>query len=128
MSTVMSATEDTPLDRVKRMVLQKFDVADGKYEAVVELLEIGPNVVMDRHSHSGPETGYLLEGDATFEFDEQPALHVKAGQSYVLPTDFVHVAKSGPAGAKGIYMWVIEKGRPFRTWAETPAWRSPPEA
>jgi hypothetical protein len=54
MSTVMSATEDTPLDRVKRTVLQKFDVADGSYEAVVEWLEIGPDVVMDRHSHSGP--------------------------------------------------------------------------
>lgn len=116
-TTVMSAAEDTPLERVKRTILQKFDVADGKYETVVELLEIGPNVVMGRHSHSGPEAGYLLEGDATFEFDEKPAQRVKAGQSYLLPADLVHVAKSGPAGSKGIYMWVVEKGRPFRSWA-----------
>ena len=117
MSTVvMSAAEDTPLERVKRTVLQKFDVANGKYEAVIELIELGPNAVMDRHSHSGPEAGYLLEGDMTIECDGKPAQRVKAGESYLLPADLVHVAKWGATGSKGIFMWVAEKGRPFRSW------------
>lgn len=117
MSTVMSAAEDTPLKDVKRTILQKFDVADGKYETVIELAEIEPNVVIGRHSHSGPETGYLLEGDVTIEFDGQLPQRVKAGQSYLLPADLVHVGRWGAAGSKALFIWVLEKGKPFRSWA-----------
>lgn len=118
MSTVMSAAEDTPLERVKRTILQKFDVADGKYETVIELMELGPNAAMDRHSHSGPEAGYLLDGEMTIECDGQPVQRVKPGQSYLLPADVVHAVRWGPAGSKGVYMWVVEKDKPFRSWSD----------
>lgn len=115
---VMSPAEDTPLQDVKRTILQKFDVPDGECEIVIELIEVGPKtVVMGRHSHSGPEAGYLLEGDMTIEADGQPVQRAKAGQSWLVPADLVHVAKYGPAGAKGIVMWAIKKGKPFRSWA-----------
>lgn len=128
MLVVTSVVEDTPQQGIKRTLLQKFDVPNSNYETVLQLAEIEPNVVIGRHSHSGPEAGYLLEGDVTIEFDDQPAQTVRTGQSYYLPADLVHAGRWGAAGSKVLFIWVVEKGKPFREWVETPAWRSPPEA
>jgi quercetin dioxygenase-like cupin family protein len=111
----MSATEN------KRTLLQKFDVGDGTYETLFELAEFAPNEVVQRHSHPGIEAGYVLEGECIFEFDGQSTrVAFKAGESYQLPTDLLHVARAGAAGAKVILVWVVEKGRAFRNWAITP--------
>jgi quercetin dioxygenase-like cupin family protein len=58
--------------QTKRTLLQKFDVAGGKYETLFELAEFAPNEVVERHSHPGIEAGYVLEGECIFEFDEHP--------------------------------------------------------
>lgn len=55
--------------QTKRTLLQKFDVAGGKYETLFELAEFAPNEVVERHSHPGIEAGYVLEGECIFEFD-----------------------------------------------------------
>lgn len=51
-----------PNTPIKRTVLQKFDVGDGKYETIVGLAEIAPNVNIGRHTHFGTESGYVIEG------------------------------------------------------------------
>jgi quercetin dioxygenase-like cupin family protein len=104
--------------QTKRTLLQKFDVAGGKYETLFELAEFAPNEVVERHSHPGIEAGYVLEGECIFEFDEHPEMRFKAGESYHLPADLLHVACAGAEGATVILVWVVDKGRAFRTWAK----------
>jgi quercetin dioxygenase-like cupin family protein len=98
---------------IKRTPLQKFDVPGTNYETVIGMAEIVPNVNIGKHTHPGPESGFMLEGDMTLLVDGQPPLEVKAGQSYKVPPGAVHDAKTGANGAKVLATYVVEKGKPL---------------
>jgi quercetin dioxygenase-like cupin family protein len=114
----MSATADTVQQAIKRTTLQKFDVPGTNYETVIELTEFGPNAVLGRHTHPGTETSYVLQGDVTLKFDGGPAQTFKEGQSYQVSPNLVHAVRAGAAGWKAILVWVVEKGKTFRSSAE----------
>jgi hypothetical protein len=48
---------------IKRTPLQKFDVPGTNYETVIGIAEIVPDVNIGRHTHPGPESGFILEGE-----------------------------------------------------------------
>ncbi len=98
---------------IKRTPLQKFDVPGTNYETVIGIAEITPNVNVVRHTHPGPESGYVLEGDFTLLVEGQPPLPLKAGDSYKVPSGAIHDARSGEKGAKVIATYVVEKGKPL---------------
>ena len=100
---------------IKRTPLQKFDVPGTSYETVIGSAELAPNVNVGRHTHPGPESGYLLEGEFTLLVEGQPPLVVKAGDSYKVPPGAIHDARSGDKGAKVIATYVVEKGKPLAT-------------
>jgi quercetin dioxygenase-like cupin family protein len=100
---------------IKRTPLQKFDVPGTNFETVIGIAEIVPNVNIGRHTHPGPESGYMLEGEMTLIVQGQPDKVVKQGESYQVPPGAVHDAKTGPAGAKVIATYVVEKGKPLAT-------------
>lgn len=56
-----AATQQT--QTIKRSPLQKFDVPGTPYETVIGIADIVPNVSIGRHTHPGPESGYMLEGE-----------------------------------------------------------------
>jgi quercetin dioxygenase-like cupin family protein len=98
---------------IKRTPLQKFDVPGTNYETVIGMAEIVPNVNVGRHTHPGPESGFMLDGEMVLLIDGQPEKTVKAGQSYQVPPGAVHDARTGPNGAKVIATYVVEKGKPL---------------
>jgi quercetin dioxygenase-like cupin family protein len=98
---------------IKRTPLQKFDVPGTNYETVIGMAEIVPNVNIGKHTHPGPESGFMLEGDMTLLVDGQPPLEVKTGQSYKVPPGAAHDAKTGANGAKVLATYVVEKGKPL---------------
>jgi quercetin dioxygenase-like cupin family protein len=98
---------------IKRTPLQKFDVPGTSYETVIGIAEIAANVNVGRHTHPGPESGYLLEGEFTLLVEGQPPLLLKAGDSYKVPPGAIHDARSGDKGAKVIATYVVEKGKPL---------------
>jgi len=100
---------------IKRTPLQKFDVPGTNYETVIGLAEIVPDVTIGRHTHPGPESGFMLEGELVLMVAGQPDKTVKAGESYQVPAGAVHDAKTGPKGAKVIATYVVEKGKPLAT-------------
>ena len=79
---------------IKRIPLQKFDVPGTDYETVIGIAEIAPNVDIGRHSHPGMESGYVIEGDMVVLIDGQPPKPMKAGESYQIPLNGIHTAKS----------------------------------
>jgi quercetin dioxygenase-like cupin family protein len=106
-----AATQQTA--NIKRTPLQKFDVPGSSYETVIGIAEIAPNVNIGRHTHPGPESGYMLEGEMVLFIDGQPEKTVKVGESYQVPSGAVHDARSGPQGTKVIATYVVEKGKPL---------------
>ena len=100
---------------IKRTPLQTVDVPGTAYNAITGLAEISPSASIGRHTHPGPETGYMIEGEMTLMIDGQPPKVVKAGESYQVPPGAVHDAKSGEKGAKVMAVYVIEKGKPLAT-------------
>jgi quercetin dioxygenase-like cupin family protein len=98
---------------IKRTPLQTFDVPGTQYQTVIGLAEVVPNVNIGRHTHPGPESGYMLEGDFVLLVEGQPDKPVKAGESYQVPAGAVHDARTGERGAKVIATYVVEKGKPL---------------
>jgi quercetin dioxygenase-like cupin family protein len=98
--------------------LQRFDVPGTGYETVIAVAEIAPNVSIGRHTHPGPESGYLIEGDFELMVDGEPPRQLRAGESYKVPPNTVHDARTGPRGAKVIATYVVEKGQPLASAAK----------
>ncbi|MGE0699134.1 MAG: cupin domain-containing protein [Hyphomicrobiaceae bacterium] len=104
---------------IKRTPLQRFEVPGTSHETVTAIADIGPNIAsIGRHTHPGPETGYIIEGEVTLLIEGQPPREVKAGDSYVVPAGVVHDARTGPKGAKVMAVYVVEKGKPLATAAK----------
>jgi quercetin dioxygenase-like cupin family protein len=103
---------------IKRIPLQRFDVPGTAYETVIGIAEIAPNVSIGRHTHPGPESGYLLEGSFELLIDGETPRRLKAGESYKVPPRTVHDAKTGADGAKVIATYVVEKGQPLASAAK----------
>jgi quercetin dioxygenase-like cupin family protein len=100
---------------LKITVLEKSELPDGKTEARMVLLEDAPNGLSPRHFHPGLEFGYVLEGSIEFEIGDQAFKTFKAGDSFTIPINAPHVAKTGPNGVKMINIFYIEKDKPFAT-------------
>jgi quercetin dioxygenase-like cupin family protein len=108
----------SPTPSIKRIPLQRFDVPGTAYETVIGIAEIAPNASIGRHTHPGPESGYVIEGGFELLIDGEAPRLLKAGDSYNLPPRIVHDAKSGPDGAKVIAAYVVERGQPLASAAK----------
>ena len=107
---------------IKRTVLQRVDVpGTPNYETVTGIAEIAPNVNIGRHTHPGAEeTGYLIEGAMTLIVEGKAPQSLKAGDSYQIPINAIHDAKSADAGAKVLAVYIVEKGKPLASPAASP--------
>jgi quercetin dioxygenase-like cupin family protein len=96
-------------------LLQKVDVPSGNNETITGIAEISPNVNIGRHTHFGPETGYVMEGDMVLLVDGKPPLPLKAADSYQVPPGAAHDARAGEKGTKVLAVYVVEKGNALAT-------------
>jgi quercetin dioxygenase-like cupin family protein len=119
-SSIAQAQQPAPATApapIKRTILQKVDVPGANYETITGIAEIMPAVNIGRHTHFGPETGYVMEGELVLMVDGKPPQTVKAGESYQVPPTAAHDARSGEKGAKVLAVYVVEKGKPLATAA-----------
>src|SRR5690242_10654927 len=105
------ATTEKP--SIKRIPLQRFDVPGTAYETVIGIAEIAPNASIGRHTHPGPESGYVFEGSLELMIDGEPPRLLNAGGSYKVPPRAIHDARTGPSSAKVIATYVVEKWHPL---------------
>ena len=99
---------------IKRSILQKADVPDGKkYEVVFGMAELPAGVAIGKHSHPGIEQGTVVTGELTLMVEGQPEKAYKAGDSWQIPAGVAHDAKGGASGAKVIVTYTVEKGQPL---------------
>jgi quercetin dioxygenase-like cupin family protein len=102
---------------IKRTILSKTDLPDGKYVALLVAVEIDAGVSVPRHTHPGVESAYCLDGSAELSIKGQPDRMVKAGDSFQVPTETVHSAKIGDKPFKLVVTYTVEKDKPLATAA-----------
>jgi quercetin dioxygenase-like cupin family protein len=98
---------------VKRTPLQKIDFPDG-YQTISALIEVPPGGASGPHTHSGIETGYVLEGEVRMVVAGKPPQILKAGDSFMIPPGTVHDAQViGDRPAKALSIFVVAKDKPL---------------
>ena len=94
-------------------VLQRTDVAGAKgMEAILVLREVPPGGESSKHTQSGTEIVYILDGSATLEVAGKPPQTLKAGEAFSTTTGEVHNVKnaSASAPAKALAFYIAKKG------------------
>ena len=100
----------------KRTLVQKRDLSAQGREAVQVVAEFAPGAAAGKHTHPGEELGYVLEGTLVLEIQGQPAVTLKAGDSFFVPAGVVHDGKNtGKSPARVFATYVVEKGKPIAT-------------
>ena len=100
----------------KRTVLQQADLSAPGREAVLAMAEIQPAAASGRHTHPGEEIAFVLAGPVVLEIDGKPAKTYQTGESFIIPPNTIHNARSSAgAGVKIVSTYVIEKGKPVAT-------------
>jgi quercetin dioxygenase-like cupin family protein len=100
----------------KRTVLQQADLSAPGREAVLAMAEIQPAAASGRHTHPGEEIAFVLAGPVVLEIDGKPAKTYQTGESFIVPPNTIHNARSSAgAGVKIVSTYVIEKGKPVAT-------------
>jgi quercetin dioxygenase-like cupin family protein len=102
---------------IKRTILQRVEIPGTSYETVLGVAELSAGVNSGRHTHPGPETGTVTEGEMILMIDGQPDKTLKAGESYQIPTGVVHDVRTA-SGMKVVAAYMIPKGAPLATPAK----------
>ena len=101
---------------IQRTILQRKDISMPGREAVIARVEIAPGASAGRHTHPGEEISYILEGQADILVEGQPALHVKPGDSFVIPAGAIHDAhNTGTAPLRLVGVYLVDKSKPLAT-------------
>ncbi len=75
-----------------RTELQRFPSPAPGWEIVQTLVEIPEGIASGRHSHPGPEVGYIVRGDVAMAFDDRPTLTLRTGDPFHIPPGVIHNA------------------------------------
>jgi quercetin dioxygenase-like cupin family protein len=95
---------------IKRTLLQKVEVPGTNYETILGMAEIAPGMNAGRHTHPGPETGTVTEGEMVLMIDGQPDKTLKMGESYQIPAGVVHDVRTVGGPAKVVAAYMVRKG------------------
>jgi quercetin dioxygenase-like cupin family protein len=101
---------------MKRTILHKSDLSAPVREVVQAMVELPSGVRSGRHTHPGEEVGYVLEGALVLTVEGRAPATVKAGDTFMVEAGRIHeTINEGPAMAKILATYVVEKGKPLAT-------------
>ncbi|HYH00055.1 MAG TPA: cupin domain-containing protein [Terriglobales bacterium] len=94
-------------------VLKRADVAGAQgMEAILVLRELPPGAESGKHTQSGTEIVYILDGSSTLEIAGKPAQTLKPGEAFSTTAGQVHNVKnaSASAPARALAFYIAKKG------------------
>jgi quercetin dioxygenase-like cupin family protein len=119
MTTEPESTQSAAPATFKRTELQRFPSPILGWEIVQSLAEIPEGVASGRHSHPGPEVGYIVRGDVGMEFDDRPTLTLRTGDPFLIPPGVIHNARNiGTVTTKMLSTYVVDEAQPLATRSE----------
>ena len=116
MTTEPEVTQAAAPATLKRMELQRFPSPIPGWEMVQTLVQIPEGAASGRHSHPGPEVGYIVRGDVAMEFDDRATLTLRTGDPFMIPPGVVHNARNiGTVTTKMLSTYVVDEAQPLVT-------------
>ena len=101
---------------ITRTIINRKDISMPGREAVIAKVEIAPGASAGRHTHPGEEISYILEGEGEILIEGQPALKVKPGDSFIIPSGAIHDAhNTGTQPLKLVGIYLVDKSKPMAT-------------
>jgi quercetin dioxygenase-like cupin family protein len=94
-------------------ILQRTEVAGAPgMEAILVLREVPAGGESGKHTQSGTEIVYILDGSVTLEVQGKAPVTVKAGQAFQTVAGEVHNVKNASAtgGTKALAFYIAKKG------------------
>jgi quercetin dioxygenase-like cupin family protein len=117
MTTEPESTRSPAPATFKRTELQRFPSPIPGWRIVQSLAEIPEGVASGRHSHPGPEVGYIVRGDVAMEFDDRPPLTLHTGDPFLILPGVIHDARNiGTVTTKMLSTYVVDDTQPLATF------------
>jgi quercetin dioxygenase-like cupin family protein len=88
----IARSDDGLTDGVTRVELQRTPAPTPGFDIVQTRVEIPVGKRSGRHSHPGPEIGYIVAGRVDIIFDDRPAQNLHTGDPFLVPADVIHDA------------------------------------
>ncbi|MFC8715093.1 cupin domain-containing protein [Streptomyces sp. NPDC057197] len=105
-----------PTAGVTRTLLQQHPSPAEGWAAVQTLVRIPRHKQSGRHSHPGVEVGYIIRGDVLMEFDDAPALRLRTGDPFFIPSGAIHNALNvGTVTTMMLSTYVVDETKPLVT-------------
>jgi quercetin dioxygenase-like cupin family protein len=82
------------------------------YVTIIVDVQIEAGAVLPRHTHSGIESGYIVEGNIELPIQGRPTLSLMPGNAFQVPPETPHAG--GQASAMKVRIastYVVEKGK-----------------
>jgi quercetin dioxygenase-like cupin family protein len=116
MTTEPESTQSAAPATLKRRELQRFPSPIPGWAIDQTLVQIPEGVASGRHSHPGPEVGYIVRGDVAMEFDDRPTLTLRTGDPFLIPTRVIHNARNiGSVTTMMLSSYVVDEAEPLVT-------------
>lgn len=114
--TAPAALADDPTAGVSRTELQRSAAPTPGFEIIQTRFEIPVGKESGRHSHPGPEVGYIVQGDVDMVFDDRPPQHLHSGDPFLIPAGVVHNAHNvGTVRTLMLSTYVVPVDQPLVT-------------
>ncbi|MFC7674574.1 cupin domain-containing protein [Mycolicibacterium sp. GCM10028919] len=101
-------------DGVTRLELQRTPAPTPGFDIVQTRVEIPVGKRSGRHSHPGPEIGYVVAGQVDVVFDDRPAQNLHTGDPFLVPAGVIHDAVNvGDVRTMMLSTYVVPAGQPL---------------
>lgn len=108
----LSAHADDP---VKRIPLERAELAGTNLVAVTARVEAAAGAQLARHTHPGVEITTCVSGEMELSIDGQAPRHIAAGDHFQVPAGVAHSIKFGNEPSVLLATFVVEKDKPMAT-------------
>jgi quercetin dioxygenase-like cupin family protein len=98
---------------LKRTIITRTDGPMDGYETVNARVDLDAGTLVDRHTHPGIESSYVVKGTLELSVDGQGTRTFNAGEGFQVPTRVPHSGKAGDRPTTLAITYVVEKGRPI---------------
>jgi quercetin dioxygenase-like cupin family protein len=99
---------------LRRTDLLQHDLSIPAREVDQVRVDFEPGAVSIKHSHSGEEIAYVLEGSLEYQLEGRSPVTLHAGEALFIPAGVAHVAKNvGSGKASELATYIVEKGAPL---------------
>ena len=100
---------------VTRKILSQIDGPVPGYTTIMMDVTIEPGVEVQRHTHPGIESTYILEGGGgELPIEGRPTRVLRAGDTVQIPPETPHGGgKPADAKTRSLINYIVEKGKPL---------------